>query len=227
MRLVNAIIVAAAFLGLALAFPAGAVTVNYTVGGTGPLQFPGPNPVPTGCSCTIPPNNGYPGDTVEFVGCSGTFELTAGAYVLKIGTLYWTIDYTWAGRDCDWYCAGNWDVLYSDVNTTRSITVHTSNGTFTQAGVLENQWDDDYMGFSAGSTATFSISGTTVYVTPRAIPRTGGLEQWPPVLPGSPEKAPMCDLPCPRSVDVYANFVVEGTVPAERTTWSRLKALYE
>ena len=219
MKLVNAILVATAILGLALVFPAAAVTVNYTVGGVGPMLFPGTDPVPTGCACAVPPNNGYPGDTIEFVEFTGTLDLIPGTYVKKIGTLYWTIDYTWAGRDCDWYCAGNWDQLSFPVSAPRSITVHTSSGTLSQAGTLECNWDDDYLGFALGSTTTFTISGTTVYVTPRAIPRTGGLEQWPPILPSGPDEAPMCNLPCPRSADVYANFVVEGAVPAETTTW--------
>ena len=222
MKLVNTVFVAAAILGMAVAFPAVAVTVNYTVGGAGPMHYPN-LPVP---DCAQWGPTGYPGDTVEFQGYTGTLNLAPGTYVLKIGTLLWTIDYTWAG---DEDCSSYWDDYLSfPVNAPRTITVHTSNGALAQTGLLECTWDDDFLSFGAGSTVTFNISGTTVYVTPLAVPRTGGLTGWPPVLPSSPEQAPMCELPCPLTpVDVFAEFVVEGTIPVEQTTWSRMKALYE
>jgi len=225
MKLANAIFVAAAILGMALVISAAAVTVNYTVGGTGPMQFPAATTPPEGSPWGP---NGYPGDTVEFLGHSGSFDLAPGTYVLKINTVLWTIDYTYGGTETCWDWPDCWSELSFPLNAPRSITVHTSNGALAQTGLLECNYDDDYLGFNAGSTVTFNISGTTVYVTPLAVPRTGAFSGWPPILPSSPEQAPMCNIPCQlTAVDVYARFVVEGTVPVESTTWGCVKALFE
>jgi hypothetical protein len=238
MKLVKAISVAAVILGLALAFPAAAVTVSYTVGGWGPQQFPGPDPVPVCASpCNVPANNGYPGDTVEFQAYTGTLSLTPGSYTLKINTLYWTVDYTWAGRDCAWYCAGNWDQLFHNVNAPRSITINSQTFTLGQAGIVENGWDDDWLSFAIGSTVSFMVEGEPgtwypVQVTPIAFPRAG-FGSWPTgqcsVLANqSSPQAPMCYLPCSLCpVDVMAVFEVDLPVPVDPSTWGKVKALYE
>jgi len=236
-KLVYKTIAAAAILALALSAPGLAVTVNYTVGGTGPMQYPGPDPVPSGCSCTVPANNAYPGDTVEFSAYAGTLDLTPGVYYQKINSLNWTVDYTWAGRDCAFYCGGGWDELYHNVSAARSMTIGSQTLALAQTGVLENGWDDDWLSFSAGSTISFLVQGDpgmwyTVQVTPVAFARTGfgswsagycsGLASQASAL------APMCYLPCSLCpVDVIAKFEVDQTVPVDPSTWGRVKAIYE
>ena len=237
MRICDRILLAVSVLAVALYLPASAATLTYTVGGTGPLQFPGPNPVPTGCACTVPPNNGYPGDTVELGGYSGTLTLTPGVYYQKINSLYWTVDYTWAGRDCAYYCGGGWDQLYHNVNAVRSMTIGSQTLSLGQTGVLENGWDDDWLSFAAGSTVSFLVQGApgmwyTVQVTPVAYARTG-FGSWPTgycsgLASQASSLAPMCYLPCALCpVDVIAKFEVDQTVPVDPSTWGKVKAIYE
>jgi hypothetical protein len=236
-KFVNGATFGVAILTLALALPAFATTVNYVVGGTGPLPFPGPDPVPSGCACTVPANNGYPGDTVEFAAYAGTLDLTPGVYYQKINSLYWTVDYTWAGRDCVFYCGGGWDQLYHNVNAPRSITIGSQTLTLAQSGLLENGWDDDWLSFAAGSTVSFLVQGDpgqwyTVQVTPVALARAG-FGSWPAGFCGglanqSSSLAPMCYLPCALCpVDVIAKFEVDQTVPVDASTWGKVKAIYE
>jgi len=187
MRLANAIFLTTAILGLALVFPAAAVTVNYTVGGLGPMHFPGPDPVPTGCACTVPRTTGTRVTRSSFVGYTGTLDLNPGTYVKKIGTLYWTIDYTWAGGTAIGTARELGAALFPGERTSPDHRAHVERHSLSD-GTLECNWDDDYLGFVLGSTATFSISGTTY--TSRLAPslEPEGLEQWPPILPSSPSR---------------------------------------
>jgi hypothetical protein len=212
-----------ATLSLALAWPAAAVTVDYTVGGTGPMPFPAAVTPPAGS-----PHGptGYPGDTVELLSYSGTLDLIPGTSVLKINTLQWTIDYTYGGTDTCWDWPACWSELFFPVDAARSITVHTSSGTLAQTGLLECNWDDDHLSFAGGSTVTFSMSGVLVHVTPLPLARIGAFSKA--TKSGSqPPDEILCDLPCalaPR--DLWAEFVVEGSVPVAPETWFRVKALY-
>ena len=217
--------VATAILVIVLAFPAAAVTVNYTVGGTGPMQFPAETPPPSGAPWG---EDGYPGDTVELQQYTGTLELTPGTYYQKINTLLWTIDYTYGGTADCWDYPACWSELSFAVSAPRPITIHTLSGSLSQTGQLECDWDNDYLQFAAGSTVSFMISGCTVYVTPLAVDRYGAFWGSANSLSTQSPQAPMCVIPCvqpPR--DMMAKFVVEGTVPVVPTTWSRVKALYE
>lgn len=213
-----------AILGLALAGPAAAVTVSYTVGGTGPLHFPAATPPPAGAPWG---ENGYPGDTVELQSFTGSLDLYPGTSVLKINTLHWTIDYTYGGTASCWDYPACWSELSFDVNAARSITVHTANGALTQTGLLECDWDNDYLGFNGGSTVSFVISGVTVHVTPLAVARYGAFWGKPSLLPDPSPQGILCDIPCVQPPqDMYAQFVIEGAVAVEPGAWARVKALY-
>lgn len=213
----KAIRAAAAILAMALAFPAAAaVTVTYTVGGVGPMQYPASTPPPP----TAPWGpEGYPGDTVEFQACTGTLDLVPGTHVLKINTLLWTIDYTYGGTADD---PNAWSDLSFGVDAPRSITVHTSQGALAQTGLLEATWEDDYLSFGGGSSVTLIVEGDagvfySVQVTPLALARVGAFSGW-------PDK---CDFPCSLvGRDMMAEFVVDLAVPAGTTAWGRVKALY-
>ncbi len=92
-----------------------------------------------------------------------------------------------------------------------------------QTGLLEATWEDDFLSFDGGSTASFVVEGEvgvyyTVQVTPLALPRVGAFTGWP----------NKCDLPCPLTGrDMLAEFVVDLAVAVEPTTWGSLKALFD
>ncbi len=168
------LVVALAVFGFAAAGPAQAISINYTVDGWGPMQFPGPyygtNPGPD------PQHpNGYPGDTVELMSFLGTLELTPGSYVQKINTLLWTVDYTWAesgggGEE-------KWEQLLFNIDATRGMYF----GNFgelpvsdlNQTGLLEVNYDTDYLSFADGPTTAFLVEGFRVDVTPLGLARVG------------------------------------------------------
>lgn len=175
MRIVQrfGILTALVFLCAAVAIPAQAAMVDYDTGGWGPQQFPGPDPVPAGA-----PNAAYPGDTVEATAYSGTgingLDLSPGVYNLKVNTLEWTIDYTWAGGTNPNAGASEWDDLFFPFTVTRTITVGGVSGQISQDGLLETTWDNDYLSLDEGDTLFLLVSGYNVAITPLALPRVGG-----------------------------------------------------
>jgi hypothetical protein len=161
---------------LGMCMSAGAVTVNYTVGGW-TQQFPGPYPPPDGA-----PHASYPGDTVGFAGYTGTLNLTPGSYTLKINTLTWLVDWTYNGTDGtlanDSPSGGDWPDLHFPFTATPTISFGgVPAGSLTQTGLLDSTWDNDFLALSAGSTSTFYVSGYRVDVTPLelAMPEAGSL----------------------------------------------------
>ena len=224
---VKAITVVAAILGIVLVSPAAAVTVNYTVAGVGPMQFPGP---------VTPPANapwgpdGYPGDTVELQAYQGVLDLTPGTYVAKINTLLWTIDYTYGGTATD---PDAWSDLEFTVNAPRAMSVHTSSGALAQAGTLLATWETDSLGFAPGSTVDFgvSVSGLMymVHVTPLALDPAAGIFDncAGSILSTRPTRDIKCFAPWIQPTrDVMAQFVVDAPVPTTTTSWGHLKALH-
>jgi hypothetical protein len=209
----------------ALVSSAAAVTVTYTVGGTGPMQFPAATTPPAGSPWGP---SGYPGDTVLLEAYTGTLDLSPGTYILKINTLQWTIDYTYGGTETCWDYLECWSELSFPVSAPRSITVHTSNGTLAQTGLLECLWDNDYLALAGGSPVGFSISGVSVQVTPLPFDRTAAFWGKPSPLATQPPREIQCDIPCvqpPR--DLFAEFVVDGIIAVEETTWMQVKNLYK
>ena len=178
-----------AVVSFAMALPAHAVVVPYTVDGvTQQLTAPTPAPVdaPWGA-------NGYPGDTVTLQSYSGTFDLSLGTSIQKINSLLWTVNYTYGGTATD---ANAWSDVSFTLNGTRDIHIGTASATLDQTGSLTASWDNDYLGFAAGSTSTIFYDGYKIDITPVAIPSAGatsfdGDNPW--VQP---------------SQDVYAQFVV-------------------
>jgi len=163
---------AAVGLVLAAAGLAQGVTVDYTVTGWGPQQFPGPDPVPDDAPHRV---DGYPGDTVEFETFTGTLDLTPGTYEQKVNTLLWSIDYTWAGGTNPNAGESEWDHLYHDFTAQRTISFDGSGSTeLTQDGLLENTWHNDYLGVSGGTTTSIVVQGYRVDVTPLGLARVGG-----------------------------------------------------
>jgi len=165
-------IVAAIALCLALAGPAPALTVSYTVDGLGPTSYPGPVTPPAGSPWGP---NGYPGDTVELVTYTGTLDLTPGSYTQTINTLLWKINYTYAGTSTAWDYPANWtDPLLFSIAAGRGMSIGTAADSLSQAGLLEVKWDNDYLSFSQGSTTTFYVDTYRVDVTPLGLARVGG-----------------------------------------------------
>lgn len=222
--LLKSIALGAAVLVMALATPAAADTVSYTVGAYGPLRFPGPVTPPEGSPWGP---DGYPGDMVELETYTGTLDLTPGTCTLKINTLQWTIDYTYAGTEDCWDWPDCWSELAFNLNTARSMSVGTTNGALAQEGLLEVDWDDDYISLAGGSTASFLVGSYVVYVTPLALARTPGLAS---ALSSEshPGRAAFNNPPYAHpALDVYARFVVEkALVPVAPTTWGAVKALF-
>ncbi len=216
---------AVALLGVLLASSAVAATVNYSVGGWGPHQFPAPTTPPADAPWGV---TGYPGDTVELQACAGTLDLTPGVHVLKINTLLWTVDYTYGGTATD---PNAWSDVPFAISAPRSITIGVSNGAIAQAGALNCTWDNDVLSFAPGSAMDFvvSVSGGSysVHVTPLAVePFAGGS----PSLNTRPMKSPLaitCAFPCLQPAqDVWAQFIVDAPVPAHTASWGRLKSIY-
>ncbi len=218
------IIAAAAILGLTLVSPAAAETVSYTVGGYSG-QFPGPvNPAPEGAPFG---SLGYPGDIVDLQTYTGALDLVPGTYILKINTLLWTINYTYAGTEDCWAWPDCWPELEFNLNLPRSMSVGTTNGNLDQTGLLEVDWDDDYVSFASGSTTAFSVGTYLVRVRPLALDRTSGLNSAP-MRQSPPERIPCNDPPYLHPpIDIYAEFVVErADVSNDPMTWGAVKALY-
>jgi hypothetical protein len=145
-----------------------AALVSYTVDGWGPMQYPGsvtpPADAPWGTS-------GYPGDTLEFQTYTGTLDLTPGTYTLKINTLLWTIDYTYGGTATD---PNVWSDVLSNVTTSRSISIGSVSGSLSQTGLLVSTWENDFVTFYDGTTASIIVQGYQVDITPLAFDTTGG-----------------------------------------------------
>jgi hypothetical protein len=219
------IIAAAAILGFSLISPAAAETVSYTVSGYWG-QFPGPvNPAPEGAPFGP---QGYPGDVVELQTYTGTLDLVPGTYILKINTLLWTINYTYAGTENCWDWPDCWPEIEFALNAARPMSVGTANGNLDQAGLLEVDWDDDYVSFASGSTTTFSVGTHLVHVTPLALARASGLNSAPVNLSPT-ERITYNDPPYLRpAIDIYAEFVVEAAnVSSDPMTWGAIKELFK
>jgi len=210
---------------LAAAVPVAAATVEYSVGGWGPRQFPAP---------TIPPAdapwgpNGYPGDAVELQPYTGTLDLTPGTYVQKINTLLWAIDYTYGGTETD---PNAWSDVQFAISAPRSMSVGAAEGALDQGASLNCTWENDYLSFATGAVTEFvvTVSGLSyaVHVTPVATGSLGGVFPPPSRVPTPAPQEITCAFPCAQPAqDVMAQFVVDAPVPARTASWGSLKLIY-
>jgi hypothetical protein len=145
----------------ALAVPAGAVSIEYTVSGWGPTQYPGPLTPPEDAPWG---SDGYPGDTIELQTYNGTLDLTPGTYTQKINTILWTVDYTYGGTPEPWP-----DMLLND-SLTRNMTLGAVTGDLDQTVNLRVNYWYDYLSLDSGPTTTFIVQGYQVNVTPLLLP---------------------------------------------------------
>jgi hypothetical protein len=144
------------------------VSITYTVDGVGPLQFAGPVTPPADAPWGV---NGYPGDTVVLQSFTDTVDLPVGVSDQKINTVLWSVDYTYAGTATD---PNAWSELLFSPDVSRNISIAgAGTQTFTQAGLLDCNWDTDFLSFQGGSTVTFTIGGYQISVTPLAVPLSG------------------------------------------------------
>ena len=180
------LVIALVIAGFALAGPAHASTISYTVGGWGPTYYPG-NAVPYGAPHSPKSEGGdgygYPGDAVGLTGFSlGTLDLLPGTHTYtnkQINTLTWAVNYTYNGTDNIWTNdswlprSTYWPELQFVVDTSRAISFGGGGGTLSQTGRLRTNWDWDYLLLNAGSTQTFSVvNAGEIYridVTPKAL----------------------------------------------------------
>jgi hypothetical protein len=196
---------------LGVCAPAGAVLVSYTVGGVQATNYPG-NPVPPGAPHLVD-GYGYPGDAVGLTTYTATVDLPLGTSVLKISTLTWSVSYTYNGTDNDWTNDGflprstYWPELQFSINAARTMSfVGGTAGSLSQTGLLRTNWDNDYLGISAGSTSTFFVPGYQIDVTPRGLTEAE-VTVW--------DGSPPCDQP---DRDMMATFVVsEAPIPEPLT----------
>jgi hypothetical protein len=183
---------------------AGAAIVTYTVDTWGPTQFPGPVTPPANAPWGP---NGYPGDTVELQTYTGSLDLTPGTYTQQINTVLWTVNYTYAGTATD---PTAWSQLLFDIDATRSMTVGTATGVLSQGGLLNCNWDTDYLSFFDGSTTSFIVQGYQVDVTPISLAPSGA---------GGSSNPPWVQPP----QDMMARFDVTAIPePATIIVWSLL-----
>ena len=160
-----------AMMGLALTGlgVAQAGTIDYTVSGWGPTQFPAETTPPANAAWGP---NGYPGDTVAFVTYTGTLDLTPGTSIQKINTLTWAINYTYGGTAT---APGAWTDLSFNISASHTVSFGGGPaGSLSQAGLLTAAWDNDYLGVNAGSTMTFLVPGYRIAVTPLGVEQTPG-----------------------------------------------------
>ncbi len=147
---------------LALAGSAQAISIQYNVGGVGPMHFPGPVTPPANAPWGP---NGYPGDTVEFGSYTGWLNLTPGSVTQKINTLLWTIDYTYAGTATD---PDAWSDLAFDFDAVRNIDLGLG-GSLSQSGHLDVTWFFDALSLSDGLTSSYFAQGYQIDVTPLGL----------------------------------------------------------
>lgn len=176
MKKVAAICAAVIFV---MALSANATTVSYTVDELASTNYPGPHAVPYGAphSPTIEGGDGfgYPGDAVSFEAWAGTLDLTPGIYVQKIGTLSWTVNYTYNGtdnilsNDGDPAKGGDWPDLLFAINAARSMIIGTASGSLSQSGLLKTTWYQDYLGMNEGVITTFYVPGYQIDVKPLGL----------------------------------------------------------
>ena len=187
-----AVLVLVAVMGIVIGGSVWAETINYTVSGWGPNQYPSDTTIgPEGCVWGV---DGYPGDTLGMVTYTGTLDLTPGTYELKINTFEWTIDYTYGGTETD---CGNWSDVLHNITAVRSISFSGGpSGSLGQTMVLTNKWDNDYVTIDEGGTASFTVGGYQVDVTPLRVDQFWGTN----FSGGNPWTQP--------GVDIVAKFVV-------------------
>lgn len=168
-HLTKTLAIAAAIAGFAVALPAYANFVTYTVDSVAAQQFAAPTTPPADAPWGP---NGYPGDTVELQTYTGSFDLVAGTTVQQINTLLWTIDYTYGGTATD---PNSWSDVSFAFNATRNMTIDgVGPVSLSQAGSLLCSWDDDYLSLAGGPTVTFYVQGYRVDVTALAIGPVAG-----------------------------------------------------
>jgi len=198
-------VLTAAFTLVWLGGVAHAAFVNYTVDGWS-QQFPAPTTPPANAPHG---SNGYPGDTVAlqtYTTTTDILDLTPGTYTQKINTLLWTIDYTYGGTATD---PNAWSNLSFGVNTTRGITFDGgATGSFSQTGLLEVTYDNDYLQLYSGGTITLLVQGYNIAITPLGLAEVGGSN----FSGGNPWAQP--------SRDVMAEFVITAApVPLPPAVW--------
>lgn len=160
---------AAATVYFAAAQPVGAI--SYTVEGWGAQSFPGPNPAPATAQWGA---NGYPGDTVALQTYTGDVALTPGSQTLKINTLLWDINYTYAGDGDSITPDDPWSELNFAFTALRGMTIGGVAGSISQNGKLDVLWDNDYLSLLDGATITFQLPGYQIDVTPLGLAPEGG-----------------------------------------------------
>ena len=144
-----------------------AVVVSLSVDGVATQQFASSVTPPADAPWGV---DGYPGDAVTIQSYTSTFDLTQGTTIQKVNSLLWTVDYTYGGTATD---PNAWSDLSFDVNALRQIHIGTETATLTQFGELNASWDNDYLGFSSGSTVSLITQGYKVDITPLAISSAG------------------------------------------------------
>ena len=163
---------------LALAGLAHAATVDYTVSGCGPTQYPGPHAPPAGAPHLLD-GLGYPGDAVALTTYTGTLDLTPGTCVQKINALSWSISYTYNGTDDnlanDSPAGGDWPDLQFLIDAARTMSFGAGPASsLSQTGLLEATWDNDFLSVSEGATSTFFVPGYKIDVTPLLVAQAAG-----------------------------------------------------
>jgi hypothetical protein len=167
------ILTAAAMASLtSLAHPARAATI--TVGDLAPQSFPGAITPPSTASHEND-GLGYPGDSVGMTG--GTFSslVLADGWSgdLKINTLNWTVSYTYAGAGDPADPDAGWQELSFDIDAARTLTIDSQTVTLTQHGLLNVNYDNDYLSFDDGPTASLFADGYKIDITPLGLDKIG------------------------------------------------------
>ncbi|MBI5093922.1 MAG: hypothetical protein HZB26_15965 [Candidatus Hydrogenedentes bacterium] len=210
---VKKILIGAALIAWLAMGSAQAVMVDYTVSGSTPQFYPGPYTAPDGAPHLVD-GLGYPGDSVGLGGySSGALDLAPGSStVQQINTLLWTVSYTYAGTDNDWTNDATGDWVQLNLPTSLTSTISFAGGTtgaLSQTGLLEVNWDNDYLQLYDGPVSSFVVNGYQIDVTPFAVARTGATN-----FSGFPGGTPWTQP----SLTMYAHFDVSAAPVPEPVT---------
>ena len=165
---------ALALSALCLGGTAHAQTVSFTIS-EWQQQFPG-SVTPPHSAPHVTDGAGYAGDTVAFASYSGTLNLAVGTFTQSVSPLSWNIDYTYGGTATS-SAQTDWSNQTFNITAARTISfANGPSGSLLQTGTVLSTWDNDYLTFNSGTTASFAVQGYQVDVTLLGLsqPITGG-----------------------------------------------------
>ena len=177
MRRLVMVLVAVSVLGIVgggMQAHAVAYSLSFTTADWSGMSFPGVYTAPSGAPHTgLWDNFGYPGDHVAFLGDTGGLSL--GTQTVQIGVIDWDIFYTYSDPDPDNGTESDWVTQTFNFNVPIDISFDVGpGGQVLLPGVLETQYENDFVQFADGVVSSFNAGGYVIDVKPLGIQKTWG-----------------------------------------------------